>query len=415
MGVNFDSLPETRSSRQELIEWWDQHRLAEARVIVAGAGAVGNETLKLLALLGVGSIVVVDFDTVSITNLARTVLFRPDDVGEPKATLAAERLREINPNIQIAAIVGDIGRDLGLATLAEADVVLGCLDSINARWILNRRCLLAGVPWINAGINASDVQVTRYVPSTGACYECTFTPGMSNRFNERYSCTGLVRRIPERVVPTTAIGASVAAALQVNDAVHLLHGSNKGLAAGHRLTVLLDSQRQFVDALPEDDMCTAHQSIGIPAARITSDAAVTTPDDVIAAVAAIIPDTGWIELGFDLVESFECRQCGLVEVVCRPALHVYENEIICPHCGADRLVHRVGEIGPESPAWMQTLGSLGVSDRDILKVTGFTSGSSAWVELGGRNHWLKTSKSMIDDGMERRSGDGTIVDSSEDC
>jgi molybdopterin/thiamine biosynthesis adenylyltransferase len=156
VGLEFDSLPETRSSRQELIEWWDQERLASARVVVAGAGAVGNEALKLLALLGVGAIVVVDFDVVSITNLSRTVLFRPEDVGLPKASLAAERVRAINPEIHITAIDGDIGRDIGMGTLRDADVVLGCLDSVNARWILNRRCLLAGVPWINAGISASE-------------------------------------------------------------------------------------------------------------------------------------------------------------------------------------------------------------------------------------------------------------------
>lgn len=411
MGVEFGSLPETRSSRQELIEWWDQDRLASARVVVAGAGAVGNEALKLLALLGVGSIIVIDFDTVSITNLSRTVLFRPEDVGKPKASLAAERVRDLNPEIHVAAIDGDVGRDLGLATLSNADVVLGCLDSVNARWILNRRCWLAGVPWINAGISASEVQVTRYVPGAGACYECTFSPGMSRRFNERYSCTGLVRRTPERAVPTTAVGASIAAALQVNDAVHLLHASEKGLLPGHRLTVLLDSHRQFVDGLPDDEACAAHRSVGCSAVQIKHSADVVTPGDLVDAVDVVSPVVSRVELGFDLIESFECRPCGETEVVCRPALLVFEDEITCPRCGVDRLVHRVSDIGTESPGWTRTLASLGVSDRDVLRVASVDVPAGIWVEVGGKDHWLRQVEPVGQWGVEGSVQGGAAISS----
>src|SRR6185436_1639963 len=83
-----------RYARHRLIEGWDQERLAAARVLVAGAGAIGNEVIKLLALLGVGNILIVDFDHIEISNLTRSMLFRDADIGKSKALVAAERARE---------------------------------------------------------------------------------------------------------------------------------------------------------------------------------------------------------------------------------------------------------------------------------------------------------------------------------
>ena len=82
-----------RYSRLRLIAWWDQERLARAKILVVGAGALGNEVLKNLALLGIGTTYVVDFDTIEPSNLARSVLFRVADRGRSKAEVAAERAR----------------------------------------------------------------------------------------------------------------------------------------------------------------------------------------------------------------------------------------------------------------------------------------------------------------------------------
>ena len=97
--------------------------------MVVGAGALGNEVIKLLALIGVGRVTVIDFDTISRSNLSRTVLFRESDVGKPKASVAAERALLINPGMSVTPIIGDIEFDLGLGDLRHFDVVFGCLDS----------------------------------------------------------------------------------------------------------------------------------------------------------------------------------------------------------------------------------------------------------------------------------------------
>src|SRR5689334_15768239 len=90
-----------RYSRLRLIAWWDQSKLGKSTMLVVGAGALGNEVVKNLALLGIGRIFLVDFDTIEPSNLARSVLFRSADKGRSKAEVAAERARELNPDVNI--------------------------------------------------------------------------------------------------------------------------------------------------------------------------------------------------------------------------------------------------------------------------------------------------------------------------
>src|SRR5258707_15825094 len=90
-----------RFSRQSQIHGWSQQVLSRAKLLVAGSGALGNETLKNLALLGTGTLGIIDFDSVEVTNLSRSVLFRENDVGQPKAHVAALRLAEFNPEMRV--------------------------------------------------------------------------------------------------------------------------------------------------------------------------------------------------------------------------------------------------------------------------------------------------------------------------
>ena len=374
-----------RYDRQSLIAWWDQDRLRAARVVVVGAGALGNELLKLLALTGVGSLVVVDFDSIARSNLSRTVLFRDDDVGMPKALVAAERAGAINPDVRVVPLEGDVGRDLGLGALRQADVVLAGLDSVNARFHLNRRCLLAGVPWLNVGISETQFQVTRYVPGSGSCYECTFSEATLRRFRERYSCTGLMRRTPDRAQPTTAVTASVAAGFAVHDALRLLHDPSTGLAPGHRLTCLLDGPHQAVDELPRNEACAAHEPAAVPSLRLDRGPAELSAAEV--ARASGRQGAGAVALGWDLVEAFRCPGCGRETLVGRPKATVYEDELRCPACGAERQVEIAMELGPWSPFWDRPLARLGVADREILRVVDADGAGGTWVEIGGDDPW----------------------------
>ncbi|MET8154618.1 ThiF family adenylyltransferase, partial [Actinoplanes sp. NPDC005259] len=104
---------EGRYARQSLIPDWDQSRLSAATFVLAGMGALGNEVAKNLALLGAGRLIVCDRDTVATSNLSRSVLFAPDDVGEPKAVVAARALARLAPSTVVSARVGDLINAVG--------------------------------------------------------------------------------------------------------------------------------------------------------------------------------------------------------------------------------------------------------------------------------------------------------------
>ena len=125
-------LQEDRFSRLRLIPWWDQEKIAAARVLVIGAGALGNEILKNLALLGFRQIVVVDMDRIDESNLSRTVLYRDSDIGAYKVDVAARAYQAIAPGSLVQPIVANVVRACGLGLFASCDVVLAGLDNREA-------------------------------------------------------------------------------------------------------------------------------------------------------------------------------------------------------------------------------------------------------------------------------------------
>ena len=117
---------------------WQRAVLQKATVMVVGAGALGNEVLKNLALLGIGNILVVDMDTIESHNLTRTVLFGKADIGKYKAEVAVKRVNEIDENVNIRAFVGSVQSVFGMGVYKDCDIVFGCLDNIQARIDINR-------------------------------------------------------------------------------------------------------------------------------------------------------------------------------------------------------------------------------------------------------------------------------------
>jgi len=366
MGIYFTESEESRYARHELITWWDQAKLAQTHVIVAGAGALGNEVLKLLALIGIGQITVIDFDVISRSNLARMVLFREADIGRPKVEVAVERLHEINPEVQVRGVQGDLRFDLGLGDYRAADLVFGCLDSVNARWALNRKCLQAGVDWIDGGISDHHGLVAHY-GATGACYECNFTPATHERFNRRYSCPfGLASSQAEDKVPTTAITTSVIAGIQVQQALLMLHGNrDESLPRGERLMVYLKPFQMLRDKLPENPSCLAHDPLPaeIPALDVDPE---TTIRAALAAAARQNPYVEMLSLPYDLVIDFHCPHCGAVQSVYRPKEKVFQTEMTCPECGHAREPRMTSEIRYDDPVSQLSLREIWIPPREIL-------------------------------------------------
>ena len=200
-----------------------QERIRAARFLVVGCGALGNEVLKNLALMGAGHLTVVDFDRVEVGNLSRSVLYRKEDVGQYKVMVAARRLRELNPALEVHTVCGDIAFDVGLGLVRRSDVVIGCVDNRWARYCINRMCMRTGVPWVDGGIQNLEGTVRVFVPGRN-CYACALGPEGLQDLARRMPCSGIIRRNEEAgKAPTTSLIASVIGAVQVQEAFKLLH------------------------------------------------------------------------------------------------------------------------------------------------------------------------------------------------
>jgi len=183
--------------------------------------------VKNLALFGIGRIYVVDFDEIEITNLTRSVLFREDDAFNHsyKADVVARRAMEINPQIKVVPIVGNLFSEVGLGLYRSVDVVIGCLDSRIARYQLNRLCMRAGKMWVDGSIENLTGAVKVYSPGV-SCYECGLSREEFNSIMLRTGCADVVRT-QERAgrVATTPISASIVGAIQVQEAMKIIHKS----------------------------------------------------------------------------------------------------------------------------------------------------------------------------------------------
>lgn len=214
----------SRYSRLEIINWWDQKILSNSKVLVVGCGALGNEIIKNLTMLGVGNIFVVDMDNVEVSNLTRSVLFRKNDLGKPKAETAALRAREINEEVNIKFFNGSVF-SLGLNVFRNMDVVICGLDNREARLFVDRSCWKVNVPWVDGAIEVLTGVARMFIPPDGVDYQSTMSEVDFLLLNKRRSCLLLgVEDIQHGKIPTTPTIASVIAGIQVQEAVKFLHG-----------------------------------------------------------------------------------------------------------------------------------------------------------------------------------------------
>ena len=221
-----------------LLSWFKKERVRNARVLVAGAGALGNEVVKSLALFGVGHIYVVDFDRIEMSNLTRSVLFREEDALNHayKAEVVARRAMEINPQIVVTPIVGNLFSDVGFGLYRSVDVIIGCLDSRIARYQLNRLAMRAGKTWIDGSIENLTGVVRVFAPGV-SCYECGLSRDEFNQIMLRTGCADVVRlQGSAGRVATTPISASIIGAVQVQEAMKVIHQDEDDAASFRPLT-----------------------------------------------------------------------------------------------------------------------------------------------------------------------------------
>ena len=219
-------IKDDRYSRLDIITWWDRNVLSSAHVMVVGCGALGNEIIKNLVMLGIGNIYLVDMDAVEKSNLTRSVLFRKEDEGKSKAETAAIRAKEINDEVNIHYFDGSI-YELGLGIFKKMDIVICGLDNREARLFVNQSCWKVSTPWIDGAIEVLNGIARMFIPPDGVDYESTMTETDYKLLNYRKSCLLLgIDDIEQGKIPTTPTIASIIGGIEVQEAVKYLHGEN---------------------------------------------------------------------------------------------------------------------------------------------------------------------------------------------
>ena len=160
-----------RYDRQLRIEGWAQEKLMNARVVIVGVGATGCEVAKNLALMGVGNLVLIDNDVVELSNLSRQMLFTDDDIGKPKAIVAAEKLKKMNPWINVETYFEDV-RSVPHDVFNKSNVIVSCLDNWPARRWLNSLAVELDKPLVDLSMEGFYANLQIVIPGKTACLEC---------------------------------------------------------------------------------------------------------------------------------------------------------------------------------------------------------------------------------------------------
>jgi molybdopterin/thiamine biosynthesis adenylyltransferase/predicted RNA-binding Zn-ribbon protein involved in translation (DUF1610 family) len=348
------------------ISWWQQEVVRAATVLVVGAGALGNEVLKNLALMGIGNVIIADFDTIEDSNLSRSVLFRAADRGRRKVDAAAERVKELNPDVNVMTWHGDINFEMGLGVFRHVDAIVGCLDNREARLSINRFSWAVNKPWVDGAIQELMGIVRVFWPGQGACYECTLTDIDYQIIGLRYSCPLLAREnVLQGKVPTTPTSASIVAAFQTQEALKLIHGME--VQPGKAMMINGLTNDVYITEYPVKEMCMSHSRlepiIPLPNARSKE----TTLADLLAIARNHIGKQAVLEFDGELVVGMKCADCGREEPVFKKMARLYERNTICPECGGEREMTLTHRINGDESFLDRTLAEMDVPPLGIIR------------------------------------------------
>ena len=231
-----------------------QAKLRAARVLVVGAGGLGSPALMYLAAGGVGTLGVIDDDTVDISNLQRQVLFGENDRGSPKVQIAERELLRQNPHIAVRPYHRRLTEEIASDLIADYDLVLDGSDNFDTRYLVNRTCVALGKPLIAAAMTQWEGQISLYDPNRGTpCYACVFpdrpAPGLVPTCAE----AGVIGPLP-----------GVMGSMMAVEALKALTGAGQDLGGRLLIYDALYADTRIMQASPRAD-CAVCQGRGLQA------------------------------------------------------------------------------------------------------------------------------------------------------
>jgi adenylyltransferase/sulfurtransferase len=210
-----------RFSRQIMLEeigYNGQLKLKNAKVCVVGTGGLGNPITTRLTAMGIGTLRIVDRDVIELSNLHRQTMFDEDDVGQVKVEVAAKKLKKLNPDCNVEALAVSVNDYNAIEVIEGCDVVIDALDSVNARYALNKACVKLNIPFVTGAAVGVSGQVFTVLPKKSACYFCMFP------------------ELDEDTMPTCSIEGvhpsilSIVGGIEVAEAVKIIIGKKPSLS-----------------------------------------------------------------------------------------------------------------------------------------------------------------------------------------
>jgi sulfur-carrier protein adenylyltransferase/sulfurtransferase len=229
-----------------------QAKLRGARVLVVGAGGLGSPALLYLAAAGVGTLGLVDFDNLDESNLHRQVLFASDEIGRPKAELAASRLRKLNPYVRVVTHGARVVRSNVADLISAYDIVLDCTDNFRTKFLLNDACVDGGKTLIQASIYQYEGQLM-VIQAGSPCMRCLWPVAPEE------GCVGSCAEVGVLGVVPGVFGA-----MQATEAIKAILGLPSPLREGKLLLFDLLTYRQQLVGVGRDPLCPACGSGQLP-------------------------------------------------------------------------------------------------------------------------------------------------------
>lgn len=244
--------------RSRRIAWLDIDSIADARIMMVGAGALGNEVGKDLALSGFRRITIVDMDRVVGSNLNRCLFFSREDArrGAKKVEVVARGISGISADAEPVPLDARI-EEVPDSLLLDHDLVLGCLDNIQARIHVNSHAYSLGKTYIDGGMQGFIGRVTVARPPDGACVQCGMNRSHAKLVERRFSCTGKDVVFHEPRLAAEITTTSIISAVMVREALKIVSRRPDMSLAN---AFYYDGQRNVAEEIeiPLDPMCPVH-------------------------------------------------------------------------------------------------------------------------------------------------------------
>ncbi len=321
-------------SRQKLIEGWDADAIKNATVLIAGAGAIGNEVIKNLALLGFGNMIICDLDIIEGSNLTRTVLFSENDIGLEKAKLAAKRSSQMNLEKTSVAdgFSGDIVYELGDGIFRHVDIVFGCLDNIETRRMVNKICMRYDIPFLDAGIGSFGYNLEIFNGHLCGCYEC-FATDSKYKMRFRKSCDVTKKEAAtHNLMATVQTTSAMVAGLQVQEALKILCDNNPKFGYSFHFEGLSDRFEVYENII--DPNCMQHM---MDARTNIVETELSYNNSLREFLQYILKD-GYDVLSVkdddfrNFVKYVKCPNCGTEKKIFQPLFKVFSDDFYCDDC-----------------------------------------------------------------------------------